>query len=603
MSPLANPAYKPNHRILVIDDNPAIHKDFKKILSGGQRAHVALNEAEAVLFGGGPAGSADAPAETQSFEIDSAYQGQEGLLMVKQALAEGRPYAMAFVDVRMPPGWDGIETITRVWRDYPQLQIVICTAFADYSWGQIVQQLGQVDSLVILKKPFDNIEVLQLAHALTKKWLVTQQAACRVEDLDRMVRERTEQLRVTNEKLMSEMAERTQTQEALRQSQKMEAVGQLAAGIAHDFNNILTVIRGHAELRLAAGGLDAGVEESFRQVARAADRAATLTRQLLAFSRRQMMQPKPLDLNHLLHQLTDMLHRVIGEHIRLNCECAEHLPSVFADASNLEQVVMNLAVNARDAMPDGGVLTLRTEAVRINAPDALRNPEARAGLFVRLSVSDSGCGMDTTTLSRAFEPFFTTKPVGKGTGMGLATVHGIVKQHNGWIEVTSRPGQGTKFDIHLPVTNEAPGTVTELLKAAPVKGGNETILVVEDEPSVRSMAVRVLNTAGYRVFDAGSGIEALRVWHEQNRNIDVLFTDMVMPHGMSGRKLAEKVKAGKPELKLIFTSGYSEELKQDGVHADEAVFLPKPYTPPQLLEAVRGCANQLPVAPRTTDAG
>ena len=471
------------HRILIIDDNPSIHEDFRKIL-GPADAKLAeeFDADEAALFGD----TADA-SRVWRFQLDSAFQGQEGLEKVRAAFASDAPYAVAFVDVRMPPGWDGIETISRIWKEFPDLQIVICTAYSDYSWDEIAKSVGNTDHMLVLKKPFDNVEVLQMAHALSKKWQLTQIARRQMAELDALVNQRTSELRAANARLTGEVAERTAAEDALRQSeerfskafhgspvpmaiqrldgkgcldanmsflemigasreevlagatfwsneatpaairdelaarhavrnlsttivtslgetrevlvaaenlelgsspyhllilqditdrvrlenelrqaQKMEAVGRLAAGVAHDFNNILTVILGNTSMTLNNPRLDSRLAASLNQVERAAQRATALTRQLLAYSRKQMIQRRALALNEIVEQTVAMLRRLIGEHIALDMQLSPELPPIFADPSNVDQVIMNLALNARDAMPDGGKLTLVTNRIEID---------------------------------------------------------------------------------------------------------------------------------------------------------------------------------------------------------------------------------------------
>jgi two-component system NtrC family sensor kinase len=576
-----------NQRILVIDDNPAIHADIRKILIKTNASSATMEEAEELLFG-----EQEIEETTHNFEIDSAYQGQDGLEKVKQALAENRPYALAFVDVRMPPGWDGIETITRIWEHYPELQVVICTAYSDYSWEEMTRKVKKSDSVLILKKPFDNIEVLQMAHALTKKWHLTQEAKSQLSNLDSVVAQRTAELQLANERLTREIAERNQAENQLRQAQKMEAVGHLAAGVAHDFRNILTVIQGHANLRLLNKDLDPKVRSSLKEITAAVERASQLTRQLLAFSRKQIIQLQVVDLNDLISQLSSMLIRLIGEHITLQCQYQPELPCIEADICSIEQVVMNLVVNSRDAMPSGGRLTIRTNSVEIDADYVSRNPEAAPGRYICMTVTDTGCGMDESTKSRLFEPFFTTKEVGKGTGMGLATVYGIVKQHNGWIEVESVLKQGATFRIFLPVSHKAL-TVSEKKAALPgVYGGKETILIVEDEEPVRRFVSELLQEYGYDVRLAGNGVEALKIWKDHSRDIDLLLTDVVMPESISGLQLADKLLAEKRELKVIYTSGYSLELLEGDFQTRTDVnFVPKPYHPLKLAEAVRTCLD------------
>jgi PAS domain S-box-containing protein len=389
---------------------------------------------------------------------------------------------------------------------------------------------------------------------------------------------------------IQDITERVNIENQLRQAQKMEVVGQIAAGIAHDFNNILTVIQGHAELQLNVGSLDGSLVESLREIAHAAARAASLTRQLLAFSRKQMLHRRPLDLRESLNNLGKMLQRIIGEHINLRIQCAENLPPVFADAVNFEQIVINLAVNARDAMPRGGPLTITAEPVEIDAKYKEQVPDAMVGAFVRLTVADQGSGMDETVRSKIFEPFFTTKDVGKGTGMGLAMVYGIVKQHQGWIEVESKPGVGSVFNVFLPVADEeAQKTAesrTDLVRKADVQP--RTILVVEDEAPLREMAAKILKQLGHQVVVAQDGPEALRLWPQHCGEIDLLFTDMVMPGGMTGRELADRLLREEPRLRVIYSTGYSMDLFSSGIELVEGVnCLLKPYDATALVRAVK----------------
>ena len=699
-----------NHRILVIDDNPAIHQDFRKILSPvDSTLEGELDAEEASLFGETRVVSKDL-----NFQIDSAFQGQEGLEMVRAAVAAGTPYAVAFVDVRMPPGWDGIETISHIWQEFPDLQIVICTAYSDYSWEDIAKAVGNTDHVLVLKKPFDNIEVMQMAHALSKKWQLTQIANRQLADLDALVAQRTEELHKVNLWLKGEIAQRTAAQDLLtsseerfskafhsspvpmaiqranrpgfldanerflallgaerepvlagdvsfwvqpgtsqqinlelaahhavrdfastirtvtgeirevlvaadnlelgsepyyllivqditdrvrlenelRQAQKMEAVGRLAAGVAHDFNNMLTVILGYSSMmQNGSPRLDGKLASYLRQVEQAAERATALTRQLLAYSRKQIIQRRPLQLNEIVHQTVGMLRRVIGEHIALEMQLASDLPLAYADTTSVDQVIMNLALNSRDAMPDGGKLTLSTAAVEIDDAYCARTADAQPGRFICLTVKDSGHGMDSATLNRIFEPFFTTKEPGKGTGMGLATVYGVLKQHEGWVEVESALRRGTTFRAYLPVAEgsvmESPASTAAPGTAEPAPQGEVTILLVEDEEMLRDFVSTALTSLGYRVLSASNGREALEVWAESRNEVDLLLTDVVMPESISGRDLAHKLIMDKPDLKVIFTSGYSAELigpefEQEKEHG----FLSKPYLTDKLAKVV-----------------
>jgi PAS domain S-box-containing protein len=377
-----------------------------------------------------------------------------------------------------------------------------------------------------------------------------------------------------------------------RHAQKLESVGQLAAGVAHDFNNILTVIQGYADCLLARCQEDGTTKTALKQIASASQRAAALTRQLLMFSRKQLLQPKVLDLNAVLQNLANMLPRLLGEDVVLETDYAKVLPRIEADTGMVEQVIMNLAVNARDAMPKGGRLHIGTSHEVITSEYAGQNPDSRPGPFACLTVRDTGCGMDRKTLDRIFEPFFTTKEVGKGTGLGLATVYGIVKQHQGWVEVSSQIGVGTTFKIFLPEAAQKEAAAAE---AAPdsqkVRGGAETILLVEDEAVLRELVREVLTTYDYKVIEASSGVDALKIWDEHQGQVDLLLTDMVMPEGVSGSDLAAQLKRRKPSLKVIFTSGYSADVLGKNFNQTDTLFLAKPYFPPQLARLVRQCLD------------
>lgn len=684
---------KSNRRILIIDDNPAIHEDFQKILCPANHRRPAVNQLAAALFD-----EAQPAAQLLHFELDSAYQGQEGLEKVQQALAENRPYAMAFVDVRMPPGWDGLETITRLWAVNPEIQIVVCTAYSDYSWDELQAKIGQPDNLVILKKPFDNMEVQQLALLLTRKWLLNVQASLNLAELKAMVEQRTAELVAVNKSLgaseerfakafhsspvpsgivtlpdrrfvdvnrplaeiagysRDEMLGRTTTelfiwekpeladtwferlsrqdlvqdQEAnireqagalhevlvslapvtlanephvlllaqdvsermmlerqLRQAQKMEAIGQLAAGVAHDFNNILTVIQGHADLLAMTLETAAKEGESLDEITYASSRAATLIRQLLMFSRKQVMQFRHQNLNEILRNVLKMLERLVGEQVQIDFYPTEPLPSIHADNSMIEQIIVNLVVDARDAMAKGGKITITTSLEKVQRAPTPMDPEQRDGNYVCLTMRDNGSGMDAQILDRIFEPFFTTKPAGKGTGLGLSTVFGIVRQHHGWMEVKSKPDCGTTFRIFLAATPQ-PAEKSEVMVDAELCRGTETILVAEDEDALREMVVKTLEIQGYVVLEASSGAQAIDVWDNSSRSIDLLLTDMVMPGNIMGGELAARLQERSTSLKVIYMSGYSPGMAWHDLSVLEGRdFLPKPFSIGKLAQLVR----------------
>lgn len=379
------------------------------------------------------------------------------------------------------------------------------------------------------------------------------------------------------------------SEEQFRQAQKMEAIGQLAGGIAHDFNNLLTAILGYSSMSEHILEEKHRVRGYITEITKAAERAASLTRQLLAFSRRQIMQPKHVDLNEVVTNLVKMLERLVGEHISMQLRLHPEKLITHADAGMIDQVLLNLAVNARDAMPDGGELLISTFARTIDSHSGL---DLSPGDYVSVTVSDTGCGIPEQVLPKIFDPFFTTKETGKGTGLGLATVFGIVKQHQGTITVTSEVDKGTTFEVLIPVGRPESGLLPKEVRNQFPKGGNETILVVEDEPAVRGLTKSVLEEHGYEVIDAGDGVEAVKLWDKHKSRVNLLLTDIVMPAGISGLELAARLRASKPDLRVIFTSGYSADLAGKDLDLQEGQnFLEKPSRPDQLLATVRRCLD------------
>jgi PAS domain S-box-containing protein len=816
-----------NRRILVIDDNHAIHDDFRKILSPASVMHADMEATETALFGR----PIDAVQKT-SFEVDSAYQGQEGVLLVQKALEAGRPYAMAFVDIRMPPGWDGVETTRKIWELDPQVQIVLCTAYSDYSWDEMFEKLGYRDGLLILKKPFDTVEALQLAQALTEKWWLYQQSRRKMDELENMVAVRTGELQwktafleaqvnssldgiivvdgqgkkilqnqrtadllkiprhIVDDKddkkqvhwvmgmtknpeqfiekvthlyshpdeisrdeielkdgtildrysspvvgtdgkyygriwTFRDITERRRTEESLRllgsaieqtkesivitdaeldlpgpkiifvnpaftkmtgyneeeaigktprilqgprtdkatlsrlrqdlergkvfsgetinyrkdgkefnlewqiaplrnaagkithfvaiqrditerkrleaqlfQSQKMETIGKLAGGFAHEFNSILTAIIGQSELLFGDLPVGSPLAKNATEIIKAASRAATLTRQLLAYGRKQILQPETLDLNRVLVDMESMLRLLMGGITDTQIVPAAQLHSVKADSGQIEQVIMNMVINARDAMPNGGRLTLETANVSFDAESVGRYAELKPGDYVMLAITDTGTGMSEDVKTRVFEPFFSTKGVGQGTGLGLATCYGIIKQSGGHISVYSELARGATFKIYLPRIESAANLPVERLRTPDLPLGTETILLAEDDPALREMAATLLRRLGYTVLTAANGIEALNLKQQRDiGHIDLVFTDVVMPH-MSGKELADRVQALFPHAKILFTSAYTENaIIHQGVLDKNVALLQKPFTPSALAHKLREVLDQ-PNAPK-----
>jgi PAS domain S-box-containing protein len=400
-----------------------------------------------------------------------------------------------------------------------------------------------------------------------------------------------EQLEMKVRELELQVTERRSIEEQLRQAQKMEAIGQLAGGVAHDFNNLLTVISGYSDILITGGQLDEGKKALVREISKAGDRAASLTRQLLAFSRRTVLAPRMLDLNALVSDHEKMLRRLIGEDVTLTARLDPLVKCVKADAGQLEQVILNLAVNARDAMPQGGELTIETDNVELDETYAQTHPDVNPGPYVLLAVRDTGCGMTAEVMARIFEPFFTTKGPGKGTGLGLATVYGIVKQSGGHIAVSSEPNRGTTFKIYLPAFEARPSGKS-FPGIQPMPKGSETILLVEDEDAVRAIARHTLESCGYRALEASNGADALRRCTQHQARIDLIVTDVVMP-GMAGRPLIERLKGLWPDIKVLYMSGYTDDaVIRHGVLQAQAAFLQKPFAPHALATKVREVLDQ-----------
>jgi len=388
---------------------------------------------------------------------------------------------------------------------------------------------------------------------------------------------------------IEDITDRKKLEDELLQKQKMEAIGRLAGGIAHDFNNLLTVINGYSQLILHSMPSDNPLYPKIEQIFQAGERAKNLTSQLLAFSRKQIRQPSPLNLTTLVHNIEKMLTRLIGEDITIVCELAENLWPIESDKNQIEQIILNLAINARQAMPDGGKIIIKTENFIPDKSLLNKYPEIKKGKYVRLSVIDNGIGMDEETQKHIFEPFFTTKPVGQGTGLGLATVYGIVKQNDGYIYVESAPKAGSTFCIYFPAieTNKKNSEQNiQSIYGAKLKG-TETIFLVEDDPSVRELTLRSLHYFGYKVIVASNGEEALEKFNKNNLQVDLLITDVIMP-GIGGKKLVDFIRKKKPNLRVLFMSGYTEDqISQKGVLNSEINFIQKPFAPVDLVKRIR----------------
>ncbi len=451
------------------------------------------------------------------------------------------------------PGFDGLTALALVRERSPETPFILISGTIGEEMAVEALKCGATD--YVLKQHLERLDLV----------------------LGRALRERRER----EDRLRAEAALK-ESQAQLLQSQKMEAMGRLSGGVAHDFNNILTAITGYSELALMNPRLEEGLRADIKEIFNSAFRAAALTKQLLAFSRRQAFAPRILDLNRALAELDRMLQRIIGEDVKLEIVPDPALLRVRADADQLGQVVMNLVVNARDAMPKGGTITLRTENAALDAAALRAQPGLSPGTYVRLCVEDTGEGMDAETMARMFEPFFTTKD--KGTGLGLATVYGIVRQSGGFIEADSRPGGGCVFRVHLPALEE-PADEARKPAAPRSLDGAETVLVVDDDPSVALVARRILESRGYAVLAARDGEEALRLCADPARAVDLVLSDVVLA-GMSGPELARRLKEAHPGRKVLFTSGYAEGGTGEAAETAEP-FIPKPFSAADLLHKVR----------------
>ncbi|ACN14679.1 sensory box histidine kinase/response regulator [Desulforapulum autotrophicum HRM2] len=697
----------PCERILIIDDNTAIHRDFCKILIKAHTSNNALNDMEAALFGSEPQ-----TLNSGTFAIDCASQGREGLSLVRKAQSEGHPYALAFVDGRMPPGWDGIETIRRLWQESPDLQVVLCTAYADYSWQEIRQVLGETDSLLILKKPFDNVEVLQLTHALIRKWELNRQIQCQIDYLGDTVRKETQEkeqigamleaslahspagiiiadakdakirwsnpaalhilssahpffpegqsvntddhwqvfrtdgvlyapgefplVRATvngetiqneefiirnargHEKWISSNAapvrdpkgiisagilvvqditeriqaqkERELLQSQLLQAHKMESLGVLAGGVAHDFNNLLHLIGGNIELLLMKKPANHRDVTLLKTVVKAIDRAAQLVRQLLQFSRNAEVKKQRVDVNHEVTETVKMLERIISKTVSIKLNMDPSVWPIHADPTQVEQIVLNLGGNAVDAMPHGGRLEISIRNVLVADGTDRNHLEIIPGPYVLMTLSDTGSGMDNETLKNAFDPFFTTKEIGKGTGLGLASVYGIVKGHNGFIHCSSKPGHGTTFKIYWPAMPERDTDKTVFSQATP-QGGSNTILIVDDDSGIREMTAKMLRSFGYTTLTAANGEEALAIYSDKGNSIDLILLDVNMP-GMDGYQCMQELLSQNPKVRILIASGYSALVQtKEVMQAGATGFIGKPYKLLELKTAVRSALD------------
>jgi len=676
-----------NDRVLIIDDDPEIQNAYRLVLAPEPEDRNSSRSKLAHLL---PQDRTAEPPAAPQFKLGFAGQGSEGVKLAAAALEKKQAFAVAFIDIRMPPGFDGMETAARIRRIDPDIEIVVVTAFSDRSRDEIVRAVGCPEKLLFLRKPFDPEELLQMALSLTAKWNLARQAEahkaalaesearfralvettsdwvwetdadgcftycsplceaiygyppnelvgqplfdllmhpdeiidCRalfqqcveamegfhnierrsltrdgrvihiefsgmpvVNEEGRVTGFRGIDRDITRRKIIEK--ERRELEAQYRQSQKLEALGTLAGGIAHDLNNVLTPIMGGAQLSLLK--LDPGhpIYDNLKTIETGVQKAAELIHQILAFSRKQVMATQPLNLTNLIMDFSVMLRRLIREDIHLIFALNGELGIIEADKNQMEQILINLVVNAMDAVAEGGQIRIQTADKDIARTMPLTTgSQLLPGRYVVLSVGDNGAGMDPATLGRIFDPFFTTKENGRGTGLGLSTVYGIVKQHGGEIQVESTPGEGTRFDIFFRRT-ESSVSAGETNDPQVVEGGRETILLVEDNSDVREVARTSLTHYGYRVIEAANGTEAVHVFKELEGRIDLLFTDVVMP-AMGGQSLAESLRIQNPRLPVLFMSGHPFEINTKKLAAMEGNdFIQKPFKPLDLAQKIR----------------
>lgn len=577
-------------RILVIDDNPAIHEDIQKILVSQECSELEeLNLLEAAFLGS----EIDEEESTQTFELDFARQGQEGYELVEYSLKTKTRYALAFVDIRMPPGWDGIESAKKLWELDPDLQIIICTAYSDYSWEEMAQELGVTEKWVILKKPFDPIEVRQLAHALTKKWELWRENRRHAENLERLVQSRTNELEVTNSQLRKETNQRMRIEADLRRAHKLESLGRLAAGVGHEINNPLSYLSATLGLiddilRKNQGDLSKGRVEETRQLLEealiGADKIARVVRDLKSFCRFDEEEPGPVDLHDTLELSINMIKNEAHHRAKI---IRKIVPELWAKGyrSRLEQVFVNLLLNAAQSIPEGRAAE---NAITINAYQSQKT--------VIVEIVDTGPGIPAEDIERIFDPFFTTKPVGKGMGLGLSVCYSIVNSLGGDIAVESTVGEGTTVKVILPQTTPTPADIQKKRR----RSSNSTtdsrvpvhaqVLVVDDEQLVARSMERMLSHHTTTV--AQSGREALELC--QRVSFDVIFCDLMMDD-LSGIDVYDRLKseAQDVEKRIIFvTGGAFTDRAQTFLDNISNYCIEKPFTRNELEQALQNIISE-----------
>jgi len=685
-------------RILIVDDNTAIHEDFKQILSPQKCINITeMVQLEKELFDNTV--EMTIPVNEGIYEIDDAYSGEEAFELVEKAECDNRQYLVIFMDVRMPPGMDGIDTIQKIWKSYPDIEMVICTAFSDYSWPEILQRFGTTDKLLFVRKPFDTVTIKQLALALSTKAKLeiqnrkvteslektvsvrTAELKAMVEDMTRLssryrslfeqaplgiitvncngiikqinpaaadmfkITQRQKCINIFNDKPFSDISdiiksvcrpekvftteckcnlpdgeekvlkirsasiqneeinigymliiedytECKQLQKKLIHSEKMNSIGQLAGGIAHDFNNLLTIISGNIQMIKQRNAFNDYLDlTGIEQIEKALNRASDLVSKMLAFSRKGKYQSVPVSIHSIIADVTNLLEHSVDKRINICTELGENNPYVLGDPVQLQNIILNIALNARDAIQQNGTMSFRTEIATFDNDYVIDKSVRMNTDYVIIRISDNGIGMNDDILSHIYEPFFTTKK--NGSGMGLASVYGAVKTHNGIIKCDSTPGSGTTFYLYFPVINHKSSNEEPKCESPVLNEQKKTnkIMVVDDEILVLEITQKFCNELGYATIGCNTGKEAIDIYRNSCMEIDLVILDVIMPQ-LSGYDIFKQMKQIKPSLKVVVVSGFSDHdeitlMLNEGASA----FLQKPYSIKELDTIIKKCLS------------
>jgi signal transduction histidine kinase len=572
-----NDADKTLRRILVVDDNENIHKDFELILSNTPAASQ-LDALEVEIFGA----VTQAAKPPHQYKLDFATQGEQGVAMVRAAISNGnQPFQLAFVDMRMPPGWDGLETISRIWRIDARIQVVLCTAYSDYSWEEINQRLGLTENLLILKKPFDLSEVAQMANTLTQKWILAREAETIQDQLEELVAHRTQELNATNLRLQQAIKEREQFENQLIRAQKMEAVGTLAAGVAHDLNNILSGVVSYPDVLMLNLPADSPLRRSLSIIQQSGKKAAAIVQDMLTLARCGVVTRNAVDLKTIIDECLQSpeCQKLLSYHPHINLvkEIQSDPTIIIGSEVHLAKTLMNLLSNAAEAIPDAGAITITLKQTYLDRPVG-KYTAVVEGKYALLSVADTGIGIAERDLQHIFEPFYTRKKMGRsGTGLGMAVVWGTVKDHHGYIQVQSRVNIGTIFDLYFPCAGDLGMTPSVEEPGELPLGKGERILVVDDMPEQRKIAAQMLAKLGYQADSVGSGEEA--VSYLDSRPADLVILDMLMEPGIDGLETCRRIINRHKAQKVIIASGYAENDRiRRARQLGSGAFLRKPYS-------------------------